>query len=770
MEITIQAKSKDPQIVSLDSLPRGKFKDLLVSELGEKTSRKILLEMPKDISEKHRANYFKGLKWYIQAAQNKHVELAELSSDEIFSMATVAYFWDDVGPLQLLSTRIVTLVDKCYWVQLAEEPELFFATVEVEMYRRRITRDLDVFPLSKNNDLDLKKFNTDHVDILNGISVADRIRPQPNNTRQVIEDSPAIYWDLVQLSPFDRSFIRDILEDGFVLAGTFVDSCINHRYVLNSLDESFWKSLINNFDKSGRFKGISFDSDDNDNQRHVFSIHFGHFLDDNLPNFMLYLLALFVSVRPGDGFPDEQWLKRIEPIIEGYDLNKAHTKFKELVVVREGELFLKVMKLPKVVDVYSSSSKLLKTMVTELKDSELKVTVNFATSGLILTFKGSDFFYRFIKMEYNSFRDILASIDLDCDRVALRFDKEGALEFAAPQSYINAVNYNICLVNPCNDSSNYFNEVGSAHFRGYTIYLTPGMIASSGTTRDWIMLIDYENPEPQLSLLYELRTVKDTNSVRIPGTNEYLTQRDVVSDCRAVNYQVNNYFYYQIPRKFDILYPLVKKFSESSWFRIRSRDPIQSMYVNYHRDNFLIAFIVYFYRNNSNYKQRGNYINPSYQFPRMKVITDIKVSKEFTEVFGQDEQKKLLTLMGKKSAPDLRQNDLIILDDMTKNAFDNIKELEEEQRIISSEKEIKEERKERQYWEEDWVKDLEEDREEKDEKGDEEEDNDEYEEKGRILDDTIFEPRPELAAEAAAAEPAAVVQQEEEYNGGLDAD
>ena len=208
------------------TFPSGKFRDLLYHHLGNSDYLRLELTKPDYMSCDYEISYFKGLKLYLNSCQNFAMNLDILTGEDIFALAVAAFVWEDTAPLQRLLPQIKVISDNYYWIYLSEISELFFSSMEVELYRRRISTSLNLHELSENNKLLHRSIDLTHIKKLNDPTANEpfdsSIFWHPIRTLQIIEQNPfeALYQNL---SVKNSEFLTEILHRHFIIVGPFVD-------------------------------------------------------------------------------------------------------------------------------------------------------------------------------------------------------------------------------------------------------------------------------------------------------------------------------------------------------------------------------------------------------------------------------------------------------------------------------------------------------------------------------------------------------------------
>jgi hypothetical protein len=672
MEITVNLDSEDPSTVNLNDFPLGKFEKLLRKNLNkvsrDRKSADLRLEVPKYISDEYRDYYLKGLDGYLKCCCRFKLNVNALSADDVFALALVAREYGDVSPLLRLLKHVKVLDDKYYWLYLAEEPTLFFSAVEMEGYRRRIITSLDLFDLSRNNGLIQKELDLGHVFLIN----KNPSSLSPELDSQYLEQNPTSKWKEVPFTKEDNKLIEEILRLGFVIAGPVVDCCINRRYTYVKLPDLAIQQIVTACQISG-------------NRNLDFKAFFVEYLGDSLSNeeskdLAIYLRALIEDIenRTGRLYLDEEL---IMPMVKDptRDFDVLRAKFKDIVAVDDTGIKLRMLKLPITVDVYTTVGpepvleildylrRLAPEYVTEenLRELGQEIKIDPQVSCLAVRVRPSNLTFRFIKMRYASLSDIAASQDLDCNRAILRLRK-GNLQFVAPQAYIDAVDYNICLLNPCNDSTSYFRELCESTFQGYSNYVTPGIMARMPK----IVPLERKKLAKREYRFYpaeELRTVSHTRGAFDSVRAKYVTQSELIYSADTL---IGNIFNDEVPKSssdFEIVYPLYKQFAQSLWFDVEPDLPIQSIYVNHHRRKFLVTSINYL-----TYNHIEELLGTLKEFSKMgEIPNNLREEFDANEEAADIEKEGLLSLIKDKLPAvlaevslKLTESDILILSNM----------------------------------------------------------------------------------------------------------
>jgi hypothetical protein len=349
-------------------------------------------------------------------------------------------------------------------------------------------------------------------------------------------------------------------------------------------------------------------------------------------------------------------------------------KFNKWVHVDESNIYLKVRKPHRGVTVYSTyKSESMDSIIDYLKS--LDRNVKFAPDVSCVSFTIESLNFSFIKLKYANVRDILASLDLDCDRVALYLNKKNELKFISTRSYINAVEHKICVANPYNDSIYYFQELISAsHDRGYSSYVPPGIMLRLPKLSK-IQELAYAREEYSLANFSIIRTNKTTDRAFDPGRGHCITQKQIIRRMLSLIDLVENYYDGKLPRDFDILCPLIKIFSRALWIDVESNVPLASIYSDYHRKEFLLSSIYYLiYQHSLSYNHSDS---AAFSPPEPKLDSPVEAKNKYDaeeserlnllkEVLPSDIAKLILTF---------QQEDLVILDNMIMAASNAMEEL-----------------------------------------------------------------------------------------------
>jgi hypothetical protein len=669
MEVTVNLDSEDPTTANLNDFPLGKFEKVLRKALKGKKSDELHLGVPNYISEEHREYYLDGLEKYISVCRRIRLVLNALSADDIFSLALVAQEYQDVSPLLRLLKRVEVLNDKYYWLYLAENPLLFFSAVKVEGYRRRIITSLSLFDLSRNNGLIQKELDLEHVFVINKNPSS---RSSESNSRY-LEQNPAAKWEEVPFTKEDRNLMKEILRLGFIIAGPMVDCCINRRYIYVKLSDDIISQIVTACQFSG-------------NRVLDFKAFFVEYLGDSFSNeeskdLAIYLRALIKDIETRTGRP-YRWERLILPTAKEMtrDFDVLRAKFNNIVIVDDDDVVkIRMLKLPSIIDVYTTAEpeplleildylrRLAPDYATTENFRELGQTIQIETqvSSLTVKMRPSKLIFRFIKMRYASLSDIAASQDLDCNRAILRLRKK-KLQFVAPQAYIDAVEYNLSLLNPCNDSTGYFKEVCESTYRGYSNYVTPGIMARmpkiAPLERKRLAAGEY-----RFYPIQELRTVPHTRGAFKAVTIRYVTQSELVYSANGLIADVSNDEVPKSSSDFEILYPLYTQFAQSLWFDVEPDLPIRSIYVNYHRDKFLVTIINYL-----TYNHIEERLGTRKEFVKMGAIPDnLRERFDGYEEAADLEREEVLSLIKDKLPTvlaelslKLRESDILTLSEM----------------------------------------------------------------------------------------------------------
>ena len=82
----------------------------------------------------------------IKAKAKKIKDLLTMTEEEIFQLAVKSYRKNKIS-FSLAHHKVNIISDKYYWAYLANEDGIFYNTMEIEMFRRKIIPKLDLVAL-----------------------------------------------------------------------------------------------------------------------------------------------------------------------------------------------------------------------------------------------------------------------------------------------------------------------------------------------------------------------------------------------------------------------------------------------------------------------------------------------------------------------------------------------------------------------------------------------------------------------------------------------
>lgn len=430
----------------------------------ESKNKEKKIKIPEHISKEQHRNYVRGYKLYHMIDKFSDAVISNLSEDDIYYMAVVALETKDLEPLQRLGNKLAKkpLTDKYYWSYLSDDPYLFYSTIEVEMFRRRTSSTIHLY--------DLSEFKKDFSTIL-GVnysitSKGDRIYSPKVES---YEGSYLSYKDIKYIPvlklyhPDIVQTCKEILKNGCIIAGGFVNSIVNPMFEMVKID---LEELREDVEK-------------------LHSIIFSETYDGNIEDYIeknilwingCYRLWYTPAIILVLNWAHYQIYHAY--MTDEYDIDTALKELKYYVHLRDDEdtesdvLYQLVLQKSNDMDIFFTKANYHNLAnVTKILFDHNKVikNTNFAT-----TFKKSkqSFKYQIIKRLYNNVEETLTGFDIDSSRVALVFEEGKGLRPLATKSYVYAVECGINLIVPCRQSQTFNKRLKKYKNRGFTPYLT----------------------------------------------------------------------------------------------------------------------------------------------------------------------------------------------------------------------------------------------------------------------------------------------------------
>jgi hypothetical protein len=451
----------------------------------------------------------------IKAKAKKIKDLLTMTEEEIFQLAVKSYRKNKIS-LSLSHHKVKIVSDKYYWAYLANDDQtddgIFYNTMEIEMFRRKIIPKLDLIPLSgfkfelsnrPNNVLDSRyytgengKFKDNNPDIRydriisNTRFYSECIGPKGKyiNSLENLEikhvsmlaDSNAGFQKGLKLYPPKFiSLLEDISKMGGIIAGGFVSGLINQIYYLIRVDE-----IGVNFNYNSDVKeSVPYEGND---INHIFSPDIYPVIDgpDELnptviPGFgMLIMVFMSRYLKEDEAYPYSNG----EPVHEcrrrysDYNLEKGLEDLQDYVYIRNNIFYRKLFKKSPDVDIFVTDMEVADRIVELL----LNFCQNIPNSKFICTEFSTTFSFgsywpkiQIIKRVYNSPDEILGGFDLDPSRAALLWQGD-KFEAFCTNSYINAVEFGINLIVPSRQSESFNHRIAKYSAKGFEPYF-PGL-------------------------------------------------------------------------------------------------------------------------------------------------------------------------------------------------------------------------------------------------------------------------------------------------------
>lgn len=448
----------------ISKLPASELRTYLEKQLGLATVASFSPELPESYNQGCSAQYGTAFQRYLSLACGEPVR-EELKEEDIFFLAVVAYTFKHTRPLRDLDAQLNQLSDRYYWLYLAASP-YFYSTMEIEMFRRRVSQALPLTNLAevklayhqerRSNILERTQY-TCHSDsearfFENSIAKGDsKSKPSPYITTNLNAPNEA----LLHYESSTLHLCKLILEMGGVIAGGFVNSLLNPVYQATLNDSYNPSSLPPAFhDPSSNFARVEI------RKKQCFK-------KDPLTDYSA-------------DTPREEELKAfLDREVKDFDREESVFVPKQFWSDSFGACALKYRKAGDIdvfvigPDYLATSRKIVANLLSQAGPHRLKMVycsewcTSFAWQDLVKI--------QIIKRAYSSVEEILAGFDLNSCRAALTLDERGQWKYLAPRAYIDAVQYGINVVVPCWQSETYNTRLYKYYAKGYEAYL-PGEI------------------------------------------------------------------------------------------------------------------------------------------------------------------------------------------------------------------------------------------------------------------------------------------------------
>ncbi len=471
---------KEQEFIAISGIVPGPLRDKMNVSLGKRKHRILTVEIPNYISESFYQSYIAGFKLHCSTVDADEL-LSDLTESDCYALAVVAYAFNDPGQLRRIDAECPIASTTYYWLNLSSEPHLLWPELEVEMYRRRTTKTLDLYDLREN------KFSFVNSDSNNFVT----LRPEENQiflldqTERVLIKNGSIALINKNLdSPLDRlksyhpeiqKLVGILLSRNCAIRGEFVDSLVNPKYACYAVDS--------------QFRLLSTEAE---------------------------VLQLYEEVSP-----------EIKDFIQNFDqddsrLSKmARTQFSYI----QEQVYFTPFLPARTLDILGYSVKNIISLVKDIiltngcTDQGL-TSINHTPTMMTVIYHG--ILLRIHKSVFSSTRDAIAAADINSSRVMLRLENKNP-QIVACDSYIQAVTYGINLINPIHRGPDFNTNLYLA--AGYFPYLPNGMLsrfdmlassnAKSNTFGELLSGDVRLNVEPKLELLkfeFEMRPLKTSSS------------------------------------------------------------------------------------------------------------------------------------------------------------------------------------------------------------------------------------------------------------------
>jgi hypothetical protein len=479
------------------------------------------------------SQYTAALRHYLTIKDNFSSFSTKDIKDEsfIFWLAVVAYSTRNLTPLITLDKHINLLSDTYYWLYLAHEPSFFYSTVEIEMYRRRISYSLSLFLITETS---FRYMRGKEANILH-LEEEEKYTPKEVYSSQEYSSSQEEYFSPCELLSHNTRLSRlnhvqapehikqrteklyllnrkthsyscdsnwsyygnrikqlcsAIIRAGGIIAGGFVNSLVNPTFFLVELtppaqsDPPYWHNVII------EEKGVHYSCKQLRNCRNLTKESLStNDIHDMYPGLCDCIRAYFAKqyekykLKLNLTLYQQSVLEQDVKIYQDYDLEAALIKYKDRLLVKEGKLYFLEFHYSQDIDVfftgkdYPSKCSVVMNLLMEAFADLYHKHINVRCDTYVTTFSCRKDFpsIQLIKRAYNTEEEILAGFDLHSCRVALLF-KEGDEMILAPDAYITAVNYGLNLITPSCQSASFNFRLSKYYTRAFEVYLPGGIL------------------------------------------------------------------------------------------------------------------------------------------------------------------------------------------------------------------------------------------------------------------------------------------------------
>lgn len=448
----------------------GKFKNWLLTQLGDEQSVVICPE------DKYSPT---GFELYFKSAAQIFLDLNNCSEDDIYQMAVVAYFFRDLSPLVALKDKIPGLSDKFYWLYLAQDANVFYSTLEIEMYRRHTTSQINL-----DNIMDYPFQIGDRLFTLDSSylpSFMSSFQDNRHNTMMVNANQGKVSENIEHYYDDVTTLCEMITSAGGIIAGGFANSLVNPTYMLVEIPHWY---ISYNLDEIK--KGEPFDENDQDGN---LATRFGKTVyryEANstdmgktavIPGFHDCVRAFYAKtpLDPNLQISQKKKIQLDREKYKHYNLEANLHKLRKHLIVVDGKIFQKFYYYSPDVDIFFTGDDYLNKVNEVIDILSNKLPKKVIYSQFTTTFNIGRNYPKFqlIKRKYNCVEDILAGFDIDSSRVAILSTHQNNWQVLAPQAYIDSITYGHNVIVPCRQSETFNYRLSKYTNRGFTPYI-PG--------------------------------------------------------------------------------------------------------------------------------------------------------------------------------------------------------------------------------------------------------------------------------------------------------
>lgn len=519
-KVNISLTSKTGYI-DLSQFKESIFKNYLLNKLNKNKYATIILNIPDFISSTQKDKYLFGLKNYLSACAKEEKNWTTSTEEDFYYMAVIAYNYRDIVPLVRIHKLIKKIKsDKYYWLYLSRQEELFYPTLEIEMYRRKTTSTINILPLlhypfafeqaNKNNIVSLISKSRSEI-----LSSQVRIFPAnlhcvPQYVKEMEKEWSRLMANINSNLTFDDvlSFYQSevpgicnsILQIGGIIAGGFVNSLVNATYFLDEIS-------IDN---------INYDDEDfirSEDDYFAFEKGKTHYAERRrqdktlvvIPGFQECVRVFFARKNYGNEDISEETgnnIRKDRLNYVDYDLEGELKRLNKHLLVVDNKIYQIIYNHSTDIDIFitgddylDKTNRIIDVLVNKLN---LRGKVYFGQFATTFDFGHCIPKIQLIKRKYLNVEEILAGFDIDPSRVAMIWSNSQR-SIVATQSYINAVNYGINLIVPSRQSETFNFRLAKYYNKGYEPYLPANLIRTiakgHSSTHSYQELLHYKNKE-----------------------------------------------------------------------------------------------------------------------------------------------------------------------------------------------------------------------------------------------------------------------------------